>query len=71
MENSKKEKGKRLLYKYIGLTGQILVALFIGVFVGWKTDQWLNFSVPVFVLVLPLLIIVAIIWQIINDTSKK
>ena len=71
MEDREKEKGKQLLYKYIGLTSQILVALFVGVFAGWKIDQWLTFSLPVFVVVLPLLIIVAIIWQIINDTSKK
>ena len=66
-----KEKGNHLLYKYIGLTSQIMIALLIGVFIGWKTDSWLSFSIPLFVVVLPLLIIVAIIWQIIKDTSKK
>lgn len=69
MKGSGKENN--LLYKYIGLTTQIMTALLVGVFVGWKTDKWLSFSIPVFVVVLPLLIIVAIIWQIIKDTSNK
>lgn len=61
----------RIAYKYIGLTTQIMVALLVGVYIGYKIDHWLSFSAPVFVLLLPLLIIIAIIWQIIKDTSKK
>lgn len=61
----------RIVYKYLGLTTQIMVALLIGVYIGYKIDHWLSFSAPVFILLLPLLIIIAIIWQIIKDTSKK
>ena len=61
----------QIVYKYLGLTTQIMVALIIGVYIGYKIDHWLSFSAPVFVLLIPLLIIIAIIWQIIKDTSKK
>jgi membrane protein DedA with SNARE-associated domain len=61
----------RILLKYAGLTMQVMVALALGVFAGLKLDKWLSFKTPILVWVLPLLIIIAMIWQIIKDTSKK
>ncbi len=61
----------RLLVKYAGLTMQVMVALALAVFVGIKLDKWLSFKTPLFVWVLPLLVIIVMIWQIIKDTSKK
>lgn len=62
---------KSLLLKYAGLTGQILVSLGIAVFAGYKIDGWLNFTAPILVLVLPLLVIIGLIYRVIKDTSKK
>ncbi len=61
----------RLLMKYAGLTVQVMIGLALAVFVGIKLDKWLSFKTPLFVWVLPLLVIIVMIWQIIKDTSKK
>ena len=71
--NSQKQApdNKGLLLKYAGLTGQILVSLAIAVFIGYKADEWLKFSTPLFVIILPLSVIVVMIYKVIKDTSKK
>jgi hypothetical protein len=71
MSNPKPQQDNRLLLKYAGLTMQVMVALALAIFGGLKLDKWLGFKTPLLVWVLPLLVIVAMIWQIINDTSKK
>ena len=65
------KSNNRLLYRYAGLATQFLVSIGLGVFLGLKIDQWLAFRAPLFVWILPLLIIGAMIWQIIKETSKK
>ena len=57
--------------KYAGLTMQLMVALAIAFFAGYKIDKWLNFKTPLFIWVLPLVIIVIMMWKVIEDTSKK
>ncbi len=72
MNDQKPTQGSnKLLYRYAGLTMQILVGLALAVFVGKKLDDKLSFSVPLLVWILPLLVIIAMIFQIIKDTSKK
>jgi uncharacterized membrane protein YhiD involved in acid resistance len=60
-----------LLLKYAGLATQLFVALGLAVFVGIKADGWLQFETPIFVWVLPLIVITAIIYKIIKDTTPK
>lgn len=68
----KKPKGNdKLLLKYLGLGTQIMLSLALAVFVGIKLDKWLSFKTPLLVWILPLLILIAMIWQVIKDTSKK
>lgn len=72
MSNRETNKGNdRLLLKYLGLGTQILISLALAVFIGLKLDKWLGLSTPLLVWILPLLVLVAMIWQIIKDTSKK
>ena len=71
MRQETEQGSNKMLYRYIGLTTQILVAIGVGVFIGYRVDKWLSFSIPLLVWVLPLVIIVLIVWQIIKDTSKK
>jgi membrane protein insertase Oxa1/YidC/SpoIIIJ len=72
MDTQKSSSGNNgLLMRYAGLTMQIMVGLALAVFVGIKLDKWLSFKTPLFVWVLPLLVIIVMIWQIIKDTSKK
>lgn len=71
MDKQKIPSNNQLLFKYAGLTMQILVSLAIAVWFGMKCDSWLSFSSPVLVWVLPLLVISAMIYQVIKDTSKQ
>ena len=69
--NEGEKSNKNLLYKYAGLAAQMMASLGLGVFLGLKADKWLAFKIPLFIWVLPLLLLVAIIWQIIRENSKK
>ncbi len=72
MSATESDKGdNRLLMKYVGLATQLMVSLALAVFVGLKLDQWLHFSTPLLVWILPLLVLIVMIWQIIKDTSNK
>lgn len=57
--------------RYAGLGGQILVSLGAAVFAGYKADGWLKFSFPLLVWLLPLLVVTALIYKLIKETSKK
>jgi len=59
------------LIKYAGMGMQFLASIAIGIFVGIKADDWLNFSFPLLVWLLPLLIIISLTIKIIKDTTKK
>lgn len=67
---SKKETNRELL-QYAGMGMQFLVSIALGIFIGIKADKWLNFSFPLLVWILPLLIIAGLIIKIIKDTSKN
>ena len=57
--------------RYAGMGAQFLVSIAVGIFIGLKADKWLNFSFPLLVWLLPLLIIIGLIIKIVKDTSKK
>ena len=61
----------QLLWKYAGLTTQLLIGIGIFTFAGLKIDSYFKWKTPVAVWVLPLIFIVAIIIKIVSDTSKK
>jgi hypothetical protein len=65
------KKSNSQLWQYAGIGGQLLVSLGIGVFLGLKADEWLDFKIPLFVWVLPLLILIAMIARLIKATSKR
>lgn len=67
---TKKETNSELL-RYAGMGMQFLVSIGLGIFIGIKADEWLNFSFPLLVWILPLLIISGLIIKIIKDTSNK
>jgi len=70
-EDEKNISNKRVIMQYAGMTTQFLVVIGISVFAGLKADQWLNWSVPIFVWVLPLLAIIGMIYSIIRRISNK
>jgi hypothetical protein len=61
----------RELMQYAGMGMQFLVSIALGIFIGSKGDEWIHFSFPLLVWLLPLLIIIGLIVKIIKDTSKK
>ena len=67
---TRKESNSELM-QYAGMGAQFLVSIGIGLFIGLKLDNWLHFSVPLLVWILPLFIIIGLIIKIIKDTSKK
>ena len=71
MEPANNDKGKSQMWQYAGLASQFLVSMGIGVFIGLKLDQWIKTSFPVFVWILPLLIMAGIIARLLKDTSKR
>ena len=66
-----KRSNQTSLWKYAGLATQFLIGIGLAVFVGMKLDDWLNFTTPIAVWVLPLLLITGVIFKIVKDTSVK
>ena len=57
------------LMRYAGLGSQILVSLGIAVFAGYKIDRWVKIPLPLLVWLLPLIVLIAIIYKLIKETS--
>ncbi|MFN5134228.1 MAG: AtpZ/AtpI family protein [Chitinophagaceae bacterium] len=70
-DKKKIRSNKSYLMEYAGLASQLMAALALGVFLGYKLDGWLHFSFPVFIWVLPLVFLIAMFVKIIKDTDKK
>lgn len=65
------KKANNQLMRYAGLATQFFVGIGLGVFVGIRLDKWLKLVTPVFVWVLPLLIIIGVIIAIVKDTTPR
>jgi hypothetical protein len=52
------------------MAAQFLVVIGLMVFAGLKLDNYLRVSFPVFVWLLPLVIIAGLIFKAVRDTSK-
>ena len=70
MPKDRKDSNK-LLMRYAGMGAQFIVAIGLGLYLGMKSDDWLNLHFPLLVWLLPLLIIFALIYKIIIETNKK
>ena len=68
---NKEKNNNRLLYQYAGMAVRMLAAIGFGVVAGIQADKWINTPVPIFLWVLPLLIVIAMIVKAVKDTSKK
>lgn len=68
--NRKQKQRYNSALKYSGMAVQMAVIITLGVFLGWKLDQMLHFSVPVLTLVLSLFSIAAAIYLSIKDFLK-
>jgi hypothetical protein len=62
---------RQTVWRYAGLTGQLIAGLGIAVYAGYKIDAWLSISFPLFVWMLPLLVLTAIILKIIRESTRR
>ncbi|MGI8950567.1 MAG: hypothetical protein ACR2FN_03170 [Chitinophagaceae bacterium] len=71
MNERKPKKNNQLLLQYAGLGSQLLVSLGIATYVGYEGDKWIKTNFPLFIWLLPLLVLIFMMIKIIRDTSKK
>lgn len=71
-EKTNKQKKKHLnnYAKYSSIAIQMLVIILAGVFGGYKLDQWLDLTFPVFTVVLSLLSVILAIYTVVKDLLK-
>ena len=69
-KKSPSPNSNRLLLRYAGLGAQLLAAIGISVFVGIKSDEWLNSS-PLMTCALPLLVLGVTFYKLIRETGNK
>ncbi len=62
-------RNNNLLYQYAGFAFQLLAGLGMAVFAGLWLDRWIKPGIPVFIWLLPLLVIIATIVKAVKDTS--
>ena len=70
MENKKQQKPKQKFdnfVRYSSLAFEMIAIMGLGAFGGYKLDQWLALSFPVFTLVLMVLAVVAAIYHAIKN----
>ncbi|QNA43617.1 AtpZ/AtpI family protein [Lacibacter sediminis] len=70
-QNRETKTNKQYLMQYASLATQLLVALGLAVFLGLKTDGWLQLNFPLLGWLLPLVVLMAMFYRILKDTSKK
>lgn len=68
MEN---EKGNKSAMRYAGLATQWMVMMLLGVWGGYKIDQWLQWNFPLFLILFPLTALVVSLYGIIKEFNKK
>ena len=59
------------LMQYAGLATQLLVSLGLAVWIGNWVDKKISFTIPIFIWLLPLLVLIAILIKVVKDTSSK
>lgn len=62
---------RRELLRYAGVSTEVMASVGIAVFLGIKADKWAKLSFPVFSLSLPLLVIIALIVRLVQESSRK
>jgi hypothetical protein len=67
----KQSKPTADLLRYAGLGGQLFASLGIAVFIGYKLDGWLKLPLPLLVWILPFIVLCAMIYKLIKETSKR
>jgi hypothetical protein len=70
IKNEKKGNNHEIS-RYAGIGAQFVAGILICLWLGKKTDQWLQFQTPVFIWMMPLFFITGTIIKLIYETGKK
>ena len=72
IETNKNQKKKALnnYAKYSSIAFQMLFIILLGVFGGFKLDEWLNLSYPVFTVLLSIVSVILAIYYVVKDLLK-
>ena len=70
-QQQRKPNNNSDLMRYASLGTQIFVSLGLAVWAGYKADQWLKFSFPLLVWLLPVAVLCMLIYKLLKETSKK
>lgn len=70
-QNKDAKKSSQPLMRYMGLATQFFVSIGVGLWLGSLIDDYFSIKGPLFIWVLPLLIVVSSLIKIIIDTNKK
>lgn len=62
---------KNVLYQYVGFATQTLVLLGLGTYGGNWLDLQLQLSFPIFIWLIPVVLLMAIFWQLIRKTKNE
>lgn len=71
LNNDQKKKQLNSYARYSSLGFQMLAIILLGVFGGYKLDQWLEFEFPIFTLLLSMLSVILAIYYAVKDLLKK
>ena len=66
--SSRQQPGNMM--RYAGLATQWMVMMAVAAYGGYKLDEKLNWAVPVFVILLPLLSLAVSMWQLMKELNK-
>jgi F0F1-type ATP synthase assembly protein I len=69
--NNDAKKSSQSLMRYMGLATQFFVSIGVGLWLGSIIDDYFSIKAPLFIWLLPLLIVVSSLIKIIIDTNKK
>jgi len=58
------------IMRYAGLATQWMVMMLVGVWAGYKLDQRLNWSIPLFLILFPLISLALSMWQLLKELNK-
>jgi len=67
----KPKSNKQFLLEYVGLSFQMLSMIGLALYGGYYFDKWIKTGFPLFIWLLPLIVIIGMIVKVIKDTSKK
>ncbi len=64
-------KGNISAARYAGLATQWFVMLLIAVWIGYKADSMLGWSVPLFLILLPLISLAFSLWRLVKELNRQ